>query len=272
MEQKIKDLNSIAAAEAAVEAQKNSWTTWIFSPLYKRVEDSEEEKLCKDRAKQERRIEKDMKERRLSVKKAEIRKEQDLLAMAKQQVDAADGVDDGKMQALRQTMWARQARERDEANRAERERWAKLRKQQREQQEKRDQEAAEALRRRLAEEWKREQEQARERQEAFNRENQEWRSRYAQSSGARGSTRRDIPSSTCQHYGWWPKVQGRVTCPECFEFWTYLLRCPNCQMKACPRCQGAIRQKRTRERAGTSREGYPTARTYDSNFDSVFGD
>lgn len=213
-----------------------------------------------------------MKERRLSMKKAEMRKEQVLLATAKQEVDAADRVDDGKIKALQHSMWARQARERDEENRAERERWAKLRKQQREQQEKRDQEAAEALRRRQAEESKRQQEQARERQEACNRENQTWRSRYAQSSGPRGSTRGDIPSSTCQHDGWWPKVQGRVTCPECFEFWTYLLQCPNCQMKACPRCQGAIRRKRTRERAGTSREGYPRARTYDSNFDSVFWD
>ena len=104
MEQSIKDLDSIAAAEAAVEAQKNSWTTWLFSPLYKRVEESEEEKLRKDRAKQERRIKKDMKERRLNMKKEEIRKEQILLATAKQEMDGADRVDDGKIQALQYRM------------------------------------------------------------------------------------------------------------------------------------------------------------------------
>jgi hypothetical protein len=189
LEQSIKDLDSIAAAEAEVKAQKNSWTTWLFSPLYKRVEDSEEEKLRKDRAKQERRIEKDIKERRLIMKKEEMKKEQVLLATAKQQVDAADRVDDGKIQALRHSMCARQARERDKENRISRERVAKLRKQQREQQEKRDREAAEALRRRQAEEWKRQQDQARERQEAYDREKQTCRNRYARSNGARGNTR-----------------------------------------------------------------------------------
>ena len=147
---------------------------------------------------------------------------------------------------------------------------AKLRKQQQEQQEKRDQQAAEALRRRQAEEWKRQWDQASERQEARNRQNQRWRCQYARSNGPGGNTRRDTPSSTCQHDGWWRKVQGRVICPECFEFWTYLLQCPNCQMKACPRCQGAIRRRRTRESAGISREEYPRARTYGSNFDSEF--
>jgi hypothetical protein len=63
-----------------------------------------------------------------------------------------------------------------------------------------------------------------------------------------------------------------VTCPECSEFWTYLLQCPNCQMKACPRCQGAIRRRRVRERAGTFREQYPRERTWGSNLDSEFWD
>ena len=42
LEQEIKGLDSLAAAEAAVEAQKNSWGTWMLSPIYKTVEDTEE--------------------------------------------------------------------------------------------------------------------------------------------------------------------------------------------------------------------------------------
>lgn len=70
MEQEIKNLDSIVAAEAAAEAQKNSWGTWLLSPIYKTVEDTEEEKEHKDRERQVRKGEKDMKERRLGVKNA----------------------------------------------------------------------------------------------------------------------------------------------------------------------------------------------------------
>jgi curved DNA-binding protein CbpA len=73
LEQDIKDLDSILAAEAAAETQKNSWSTWLLSPVYKKAEDSNEEKARKDRARQERRIEKDMKERRLDANKARLK-------------------------------------------------------------------------------------------------------------------------------------------------------------------------------------------------------
>ena len=55
LEQEIKNLDSIVAAEAATEAQKNSWGTWLLSPIFgKAEEDSEEEKARKDRERQER--------------------------------------------------------------------------------------------------------------------------------------------------------------------------------------------------------------------------
>lgn len=62
LKQEIKNLDSIVAAKAAIEAQKNSWGTWLLPTVYKKAEDSEEEKARKDRERQERRIEKDMKE------------------------------------------------------------------------------------------------------------------------------------------------------------------------------------------------------------------
>ena len=70
------------------------------------MDDSEEEKLRKDRARQERRIKKDIEGRRLNMKRAEMNKEHGLLAMEKQGLDAADRVDDGKIQALRCSRWA----------------------------------------------------------------------------------------------------------------------------------------------------------------------
>ncbi|KAJ8109500.1 hypothetical protein OPT61_g7413 [Boeremia exigua] len=64
LQKAIQSLDSISAAEAAEEARKYSWGTWLLSPFYKKAEDSEEVKAQKDRARQERRIERDMKERR----------------------------------------------------------------------------------------------------------------------------------------------------------------------------------------------------------------
>ena len=75
LEQEIKNLEIIAVAEAKVEAQKNSWTAWFQSPWRKVSEESEQEKSCIDRKRQERKIEKDMKERRLDTKKTEMKKE-----------------------------------------------------------------------------------------------------------------------------------------------------------------------------------------------------
>jgi hypothetical protein len=63
LEQEIKRLHEIAAAGAAEEAYKKSWGAWLLSPIYKQREETDEGKERKDRGKQERRIENDMKDR-----------------------------------------------------------------------------------------------------------------------------------------------------------------------------------------------------------------
>ena len=100
LEREIKGLNIIIDAEAAIEAQKNSWKAWLMSPILKKAEDTEEEKARKDRWRQESRIEKDMKERRLALTKADLKREQDLLGKAKEEIDAADLADERKIQML----------------------------------------------------------------------------------------------------------------------------------------------------------------------------
>ncbi|KAH4327640.1 hypothetical protein HBI18_057300 [Parastagonospora nodorum] len=161
LEQEIKNLDTILAAEAAVEAQKNSWGAWLLSPIYKKAEDSEEEKERKDRARQERRIEKDMKKRRLDSNKADLKTQEILLRTAKEEVDAAIRSDDEKIRVIQARIRAREDHERrerekrererrekemQERERQERERTAKIWKQQQEQWLKREQEAKEASR------------------------------------------------------------------------------------------------------------------------------
>ena len=269
MEQEIQNLDSIAAAEAAIEAQKNSWTTWLLSPMTKKAEETEEETARKDRRRQERRIEKDMKERRLVLKKMDLQREESRSRKAKEEIDAADLDDDGKIRVIQARISTRETRERLEREKVERERMTKLWKQEREQQEKHKREAAEALRKQQAEEraaeQKRQEEQTREWQKIINDRTRTYREQNAHLNRPERSTRQAY-TSTCRHDGWWSKVQGRTACPECHDVWTYLLQCPHCQMKACPRCQSAIRPRMPRSAARTNRPAPSQVRTSSPDF------
>ncbi|EXJ54991.1 uncharacterized protein A1O5_12730 [Cladophialophora psammophila CBS 110553] len=144
--------------------------------------------------------------------------------------------------------------ERQEREKLEKEGMAKLRRQQQQQREKQQREAAEAMRKQQAEKRAAEQHRQEEEEAKIRRE------QYTHFDFTSGSTRRAY-TSTCRHDGWWPKVQGRMACPECCESWTYLLQCPGCQMKAFPRCQASIRPKTPRNTAKTSRRAPPRVRT-----------
>lgn len=242
LRQEIQNLVSIAAAEAAAEAQKNSWTTWLLSPITKKEVETEEETTRKDIARQERKMNKDMNERRLVSTRADLQREETRSRMAKEEVDAANLDDDRKIRVIQARLSAIETRKRLEREKAERERMRKVWKEEQEQWQKLQREAAEALRKQQAEARAAKQKQ------------------YAQAT-------RQAYASTCRHDGWWPKVQGRTACPECDEVWTYLLQCPHCQMKACPRCQYTIRP---RNAARTNRPAPSRMRPTRPNFDYDF--
>lgn len=217
LKQEIENLTSIQAAEAASDAEKNSWLTWLMSPIYKVREDDEDEKERKDRARQERRIEKDMKERRLASKEADLIKHEELSRKSSQEKYAADSADQLKIDVLQNKMWMRRDLERQKKEAAERDQRARVWKEQAEQQRRQQQEAAAKLRKQQAEPQAAEQKRREKEHEKM---------------------------LTCDHDGWWPKVQGHTTCPECDELWSYLLQCPRCVKKACPKCQYQIRPRR----------------------------
>lgn len=257
LEQEIKNLDSISAAEKAVEAQKNSWGTWLISPLYKTLEESEAEKARKDRQKQERRFEKDMKERRLDSKKVDLKAEEYQLRKTKEEIDAADLRDDEKIRMIQTKRQARENRESEERAKVEKELLARIQKQQQEEREKKERDALEAMRKRY-------QERVRKQQKAD--EANTHRGQYTHFDVNKGSTY-EARTSACRHGGWWPKVQGRMACPECYESWTYLLQCPDCKVKACPRCQAAMRPRISRNRGTTNRRTSPRVMPdYDYNY------
>ncbi|KAF2759180.1 DnaJ-domain-containing protein [Pseudovirgaria hyperparasitica] len=262
LESQIKYLNSIAAAEAAAEAQKNGWTTWLLSPLYKARVESEEEKARKDRQRQERRVEKDLKERWLTQKREEIDKQKNLRDNLKRELDRADSADQERIRVIQERIRLRGNAERQRRENAERERAAKAREQERKRQREREQELKRQREReqelfdRYLRELRQREKQRMEEHLERERKQQEERAREAAAQQARA--RREALSfawedalsgdrtrkNLCDHGGWWPKVHGRAACPRCYETWTYLLQCPGCVLKACPRCQSTIRPRR----------------------------
>ncbi|KAL1646712.1 hypothetical protein SLS61_007788 [Didymella pomorum] len=150
LEQEINGLASIAAAEAAVEAKRNSWSTWLLSPLYTKAEDSEEVKAEKDRARQERRIERDMKERRVEAERAKLKATKADMEKSKTEIDDANVRDDMKIQQLLTIIQRKEAWHRKEKEKAEREQRAREMRQQQEQQHRKEREAAEARRQQQA--------------------------------------------------------------------------------------------------------------------------
>jgi hypothetical protein len=133
LEQEISKLTSFEVSDAAEDARMNSWGTWLLSPIYKKPEDSEEEKKCKDRAKQERQIQKHMKEKFLQSRKADLEKEEILFKLAKEEIDRADSEDDMKIRTIEAKMRAREQREAQVKARVEEERRERLRKEQQKQ-------------------------------------------------------------------------------------------------------------------------------------------
>lgn len=115
-----------------IEAQKKSWTTWLLSPISKKAEETEEDKAHKDGKRQERRIEKDMKERRLKLKRANLKREEHISRKSKEEINAADLCDDGKIRVIQARIRARETRERQEREKVDRERDAEFWKQQQE--------------------------------------------------------------------------------------------------------------------------------------------
>ncbi|KAF7953181.1 hypothetical protein EAE96_006396 [Botrytis aclada] len=281
LKQSIELLKKNDAIEDVEEAWRNGWGAWLLSPIIKRAEFSEDEKERKDRSRQERKIEMDLKERRIGAKSAELDKEKGLLHTAQREVELADQVDDGKLKIIEDRIKAKEQREADERARVYRERMAEVRKRE---QEERDRKAAEEMRKR-EEEWKiyqeemmkrnaerqaaleksrkeeakqraaaqkRREERDRQRKNVSNDKNR-WNNSYDFSFSdhdddflaARETLHKPL---NCRHGGWWSKIEGRDECPRCCESWTYLLQCPTrgCRMKACPKCQADIRPRRGR--------------------------
>jgi hypothetical protein len=126
LERDIRDSEAIDATELAEEQQKDSWSSWLLSSVYKPVEESEEEKERKRKRKQERRAEKDRMKKRLVDRKVDVRGQVDSFNRARERFEAADRADRERIAAIQNEHKTREAKEEQYTLKKEQERLTKM--------------------------------------------------------------------------------------------------------------------------------------------------
>jgi curved DNA-binding protein CbpA len=313
LEQEVKDLSDAAVAEAAVKARKknkNLTASDLLSALS--IDDDEDEKTRSDRRRRHREIRTkiESKEWDLGLQEAVLQERQKVLDRAKEFFDAANLINDRKIQDIEARSHHRKAQEQKarEREKREQEKRQNFMRQAREAQEAARRRQAEkqrsrqAMREQLAKAQKVRDDAQRARDDAQRVRDDEQRARdHAQrvrdeaqkarddaqkardtarkardddrrvrvaaqrvrdnARRARQKAREELAAeqarqeeqerlqSACGHGGWWDKVHDHTACPECHGVWSFLLKCPDCHLQVCPRCQLSLRPKVRRNTA-----------------------
>ena len=231
LRQEIDGLAKTVAAEASVKERKNCQSA--FSALVapdSEDDESEEENARKDRRCQERRIEIDLKERRLSLQEVQLLELEKNLEEGKKAFDTLNLINAQKIKTLEARVRIRQAHDQ-----RERERLDKIAKDLKEAQEAAKRRRAEAVRKRHADAQAR---------EAARREDEERQQQHQHNSWSSNfdpySTDHAAYASGCIHDCWWNRVNGPASCPECQGLQMFVLQCRGCGIQACLKCQRAL--------------------------------
>lgn len=244
LKEEIENLASTAAAEVSGEAN-NNWSSWILSSITNNNEDSEEVKAQKEIKRQERRIEKDMKERKLTECHEKLKAEEALLKKAQEEENTAARADESKKREIRNRSSVRERKQKEREAREDWLRQERVRKQREEERLKREKAASDAAK----DAWTQQQEDLEKRSaEFFKPYQRHWEKKTSAPSqppqpAASQSQSHHTSTPDCIHDGRWAKNHGRRPCPQCSKKWHYLLMCPGCAMEACPKCQARIRPR-----------------------------
>ena len=233
------------------EKERNSWWTYLSSPLYGKAEETDEQKQQRETKRLDRQASRRIRGSELAEKEARMQRLQDALRGVNVRIAAEKKrAEDEKRRAEEETRARRMKAEQEARDRAMKEAWERMVKEQKERDE-RAAKAAEALR------------EAREAREALERARaaaaEERRRKEAEEQRAQALRRADeaarkarqardewsglaAKKSTCRHEGWWPKVEGKMVCGKCFALQSrFALKCPGCGMLACANCQKVLR-------------------------------
>lgn len=262
-------LRAIDDEEVKKEKEKNSWWAYLSSPIYGRVQETEEEKRNREVERLQRVASKSIKNNELANEEAKLQRWKDFLKRTNDKINAEYKKRDDEAREAAAKKQAEFQKQQEEARQAEQEkRRAEMRKRQQEvervakaQREKREREEKEAAR--AAEEaklkWEKQcQEERTKMAEERRKEDLEDAKLARQGKNRlRNGHIVDIPGirrTSCQHDKFWPKVDGGQVCSHCHRYQhKFVFRCPDCRMVACASCRQSLRGERQRSGRGRGR-------------------
>ena len=214
--------------ETRKERERNSWFTYLTSPIYGTKAETDEQKRIRETERLQRLASQSIKRSELQQKEARLESLESALRDTNSKIAA---------EKLRYETEARaQAAKRQEQLRKEQEK----RRQEREQQEReRQAEKAAAQEKARREEAVRAAKQAQEAREAQERARA---ARQAEAVRQAEAARQRQNTSPCQHKAFWPKLEGSHLCGNCHSTTRrFAFQCPGCRMIACANCRQSLR-------------------------------
>ena len=236
------------------ERERNSWWAYLASPIYGKVNETQEQKQARETKRLHRIASKSIKGSELRENEAKLQRLQDALqnVNSKIAVEKKKGEDEAWIQMMEKKLRMEQEA-RNRAQQEMREKWAKIQKEQAERAAKEAREAREAQ-----EAQERVRKAAEERAQAMRAAEEATR----KAKKASGSTK-----STCRHDKFWPKVEGRQLCSNCRTVQRrFAFQCPGCRMIACASCRQTLRGEKRKTFNSGQQFGFNSNDNYDADF------
>ena len=260
------------------ERERNGWWAYLASPLYGKVNETDEQKRARETKRLHRLASKSIKESELHEKEAKLQKLQDALQSVNSKIAAEKKkVEDEAWAQTRARDLRMEQEARNRALKERRERMAKAKKEQAEREAKEArqaqaareaQEAQERVQKAAAAERRRREAEERAqamREEAARKARNDWSEpapplySFSAASGSR--------KSTCRHAEFWPKVEGRHLCSNCRTVQRrFAFQCPSCRILACASCRQTLRGEKRKSGNPGRRHDFSSNCDYDANF------
>ena len=252
------------------ERERGSWWVYLMSPVYGRVEETDEQKQVRKFERVQRGTSRRIKESELDEKGAKLQKLQYALQDVNDQIAAEKKKAEDEKRKMENEARVRRARmeqdNRDREMRGMREMLERMAKARKEAAERAAKEAREACEAQAAREAREAQERARMAAAAAERRRREVEERAQEMRRAEAAarkpqeTRNDWPKrttkSTCRHDRFWPKVEGRQLCSNCDSVQgRFAFQCPGCSMVACANCRQILRGEKGKNGGASRRQG-----------------
>ena len=245
MEASVRQSQELDAEDDKREKAKNSWWTYLATPIYGKVaEETEQEKSSRQMERLQRGASRRIKESEVVKQEKEVEGLLNKIDNLKSWIEAEKkraAEEDAAMERVRRVRMQNEERERQEQERRKREenlfRAEVMRKQREKEERERQQKEAQEYVKRMERE-------SRETEERWAEEARQ-RAKEAAARAQRNQGRQNVQTNetnVCRHQKFWNKIDGRHLCTECMTFQPrFAFRCPGCSKVACASCRQKVR-------------------------------